>query len=100
MTLLQRLPANTSGRDFVTGDIHGCFDRLRALMDSAGFRPERDRLLTPGDLVDRGPDSLAALEWLDKPWFFATRGNHDQMAVNFAKGHNHPFHYERNGGRW
>ena len=97
---LQRFGLNASGRDFVVGDIHGCFDRLQALLDEAQFTPAADRLFSVGDLVDRGPDSLAAMEWLDKPWFFAVRGNHEQMAINFAKGHNHAFHYERNGGRW
>jgi serine/threonine protein phosphatase 1 len=97
---IQQLPRNELGRDFVVGDIHGCFDRLRALKDRAQFNEATDRLLTVGDLVDRGPDSLAALAWLDRPWFFSTRGNHEQMAINFAAGHNHAFQYERNGGRW
>lgn len=91
---------NTDGRDFITGDIHGEFPRLRALLDKAGFDEARDRLFTVGDLVDRGPESLQALEWLDQPWFHSTRGNHEQMAINFADGHNHAFQYERNGGRW
>lgn len=98
--MIQQLPANTAGRDFVTGDIHGCFSRLRALLDMAKFDESKDRLLTVGDLVDRGPESLDALEWLDYPWFFSTAGNHEQMAINFAAGHNHAFLYERNGGRW
>jgi serine/threonine protein phosphatase 1 len=97
---LKKFSANATGRDFIVGDIHGCFDRLQALLDEAGFNPEADRLFTVGDMVDRGPDSLAAMEWLDRPWFFSVRGNHEQMAINFANGHNHAFHYERNGGRW
>lgn len=95
-----RLEKNTNGRDFLIGDIHGCFSRLRALLDAAAFDESRDRLFSVGDLVDRGPESHQAMEWLDKPWFFAVRGNHEQMAINFAAGHNHPFQYERNGGRW
>lgn len=88
------------GRDFVVGDIHGCFDRLQVALDRIGFNGSRDRLFSVGDLVDRGPDSLAAMDWLDQSWFHAVRGNHEQMAINFAVGHNHAFHYERNGGRW
>lgn len=95
-----RLPANTAGRDFITGDVHGCFSRLQALLDRAGFDPEKDRLFCTGDLVDRGPESLDAMEWLDRPWFHSVLGNHEQMAINFAAGHNHAFLYERNGGRW
>lgn len=97
---LLRVPENTVGRDFFVGDIHGCFDRLLQLLRQADFDMAADRLFTCGDMVDRGPDSLAALRWMDLDWFFSTRGNHEQMAINFAAGHNHAFQYERNGGRW
>lgn len=100
MTALQKLPANQKGRDYITGDIHGEFDRVRALLDRVGFDGSKDRLFTVGDMVDRGPQSVDVVEWLDQPWFFSTRGNHEQMAINFAAGHNHAFHYEMNGGRW
>lgn len=98
--MIQRFERNRDGRDFVVGDIHGCFDLLQRALDRIGFDGDKDRLFSVGDLVDRGPDSLAAMDWLDQPWFHAVRGNHEQMAINFATGHNHAFHYERNGGRW
>lgn len=43
------------------GDLQGCcteFDQLRLAI---GFRPDRDQLWLTGDLVNRGPQSLAAL---------------------------------------
>lgn len=98
--LVAHFAENASGRDFIVGDIHGCFDRLRAAMRAVGFDKSCDRLFSVGDLVDRGPQSEEAVEWLQEPWFHPVRGNHEQMAINFADGHNHPFHYERNGGRW
>lgn len=52
-----RLPENTRGRDFVVGDIHGAFDKVEAAMAKVGFDVERDRLLSVGDLVDRGAES-------------------------------------------
>lgn len=76
------LPANTEGRDFVIGDIHGEFDKVEALMSQASFDPTKDRLLSVGDLVDRGPQSKDALDWLKQDWFFAVRGNHEQMVVD------------------
>ncbi|MCA4078770.1 metallophosphoesterase, partial [Pseudomonas kurunegalensis] len=57
---IKRFAANRAGRDFAVGDIHGHFTRLQAALDSAGFDPAIDRLFSVGDLVDRGPDSLAA----------------------------------------
>ncbi len=100
MSLVQHFDDNKRGRDFIVGDIHGCFALLRKAMDKVGFDQSCDRLFSVGDLVDRGPRSEEAVEWLRHPWFHAVRGNHEQMAINFANGHNHAFHYERNGGRW
>jgi serine/threonine protein phosphatase 1 len=100
VSAVQHFQQNDAGRDFVVGDIHGCFDRLRSAMERVGFDKHCDRLFSVGDLVDRGPASIEAIAWLAEPWFHAVRGNHEQMAINFADGHNHAFHYERNGGRW
>lgn len=83
MTQIKRFAANTAGRDFAVGDIHGHFTRLQAALDAAGFDPAVDRLFSVGDLVDRGPESLEVNEWvLRKPWFHAVRGNHEQMTVD------------------
>jgi hypothetical protein len=79
--IVQRYERNVRGRDFVVGDIHGCFDQLRAALDTAGFLPESDRLFSVGDLIDRGPQSTETLQWLAKPWFHACIGNHDDMAL-------------------
>lgn len=79
---LRRISANEKGRDFVVGDIHGCLDELIALLAHARFNPKRDRLFSVGDLVDRGPRSADTLELLEKPWFFAVRGNHEQMLLD------------------
>ncbi|TAL05004.1 MAG: diadenosine tetraphosphatase, partial [Porticoccaceae bacterium] len=46
---------------YAVGDIQGCLDPLRRLLDSVAFDPTQDRLLAVGDIVNRGPDSLAAL---------------------------------------
>lgn len=35
-----------------------------------------------GELIDRGPDSLATLALLDEPWFHAVLGNHEMMLLN------------------
>lgn len=92
--------SNEVGRDFVVGDIHGCFQRVREALRQLLFDCERDRLFSVGDLVDRGPQSQEAVEWLKLPWFHAVRGNHEQMAIDFLK---HPSMFEMycaNGGGW
>ncbi len=100
MTVCQRFPINTSGRDFVVGDIHGCFERLRYELDVAGFNEARDRLFSVGDLVDRGPSSEECVDWIAKPWFHAVRGNHEQMAIGVAAGKHDASNYLVNGGAW
>jgi len=61
-SLMQKLPSNTLGRDFVIGDLHGCFDLLERLMKAVDFNFDKDRLFSVGDLVDRGPYSLSCLQ--------------------------------------
>ncbi|MEX3984280.1 metallophosphoesterase [Paraburkholderia sp. EG287A] len=79
---VRRYGINTLGRDFVVGDIHGCYDELWAALKEARFHPERDRLFSVGDLVDRGPGSERVERFLDQPWVFAVRGNHEDEILN------------------
>jgi len=76
-----RYGINTTGRDFVVGDIHGMFPALEELLASVEFDGDRDRLFSVGDLVDRGPLSKHAPDWLAHPWFIACRGNHEQFCA-------------------
>ena len=77
MKCVEIFKINKLGRDFVVGDIHGAYEMLRQGMAQAKFNPTLDRLFSVGDLIDRGPQSARALDFLAKPWFFAIRGNHD-----------------------
>ena len=94
----KRFAANTAGRDFAVGDIHGHFTRLQLALDAAGFDPAVDRLFSVGDLVDRGPECRDVLDWLAKPWFHPVRGNHDDYVVRFDTCDTENWMY--NGGSW
>ena len=96
--LIQRFARNTQGRDLAVGDIHGHFGRLELALRGVGFDPSRDRLFSVGDLADRGPESLAALDWLKQPWFHAVRGNHEDYAVRYRSVD--PDNWVMNGGAW
>lgn len=92
--------ANTVGRDFTVGDLHGSFSLLEKLLSHVSFDPAIDRLFSVGDLVDRGPESLRCLELLNEPWFYAVRSNHEQMMLEaFRGGYMGPF-WLQNGGMW
>lgn len=100
MLEVRHFARNTVGRDFIVGDVHGCFDLLRDALARVGFDEARDRLFATGDLVDRGPSSLEVLDWIERPWFFSVRGNHEQMAIGVAAGRHDLVRYSRNGGGW
>ncbi|MFM0405206.1 metallophosphoesterase [Paraburkholderia dipogonis] len=100
MNPVQHFSRNARGRDLAVGDVHGVFSKLRAALDSIKFDPSVDRLFGVGDLVDRGPESDQVLDWLAQPWFHSVRGNHEQMAIDFARGELPADLYVRNGGGW
>ena len=101
MSRFRRIAANSKGRDLAVGDIHGHFQRLQQCLDRANFDPETDRLISVGDLVDRGPHSAEALAWLAKPWFHAVQGNHESLAITYLYGGRLDLEmYRAAGGGW
>jgi serine/threonine protein phosphatase 1 len=100
MNMVKRFARNEMGRDFVVGDVHGCFDMLREAMAVHQFDNTRDRLFSVGDLVDRGPSSSEAIDWIAQPWFHAVRGNHEQLVIGVAAGKHDQLNYAKNGGAW
>ena len=98
---VQRYDLNWLGRDFVVGDIHGCFDQLRRALAGVEFVVQTDRLFSVGDLIDRGPQSTEALQWLAEPWFHACVGNHEAMALQSQHDNRTLFGWVLfNGGEW
>jgi len=85
MNMIQRVAANRHGRDFVVGDIHGWYEPLMAELEAVCFDPALDRLFSVGDLINRGPDSERCLLLTEEPWFFAVRGNHEQILFNWLR---------------
>jgi serine/threonine protein phosphatase 1 len=82
-----RLAPNLSGRDFVVGDIHGAYDYVLQAMAQAQFDPACDRILSVGDLVDRGTGSWRCAKFLDQPYVHAVCGNHEAMLLDlYADG--------------
>jgi bis(5'-nucleosyl)-tetraphosphatase (symmetrical) len=70
------------------GDVQGCDATLGRLLDESGFSPSRDTFYLLGDLVNRGPDSLAVLRRLMALGDSARSilGNHDLHLLAVACG--------------
>lgn len=87
---------------YVVGDLHGCYDQLMQRLDVLQFDIEQDLLVSVGDLVDRGPQSLACVELLSKPWFKAIRGNHEQLCIDGLRDDSirHLHVRDEMGGAW
>lgn len=73
---------------YLIGDLQGCCDAFDRLLAEIGFSPSRDRLVVLGDLVNRGPASLATLKRLRDLGDAATclLGNHDLHLLAVACG--------------
>jgi len=73
---------------YLVGDIQGCAPALDRLLDEIAFSPSRDHLYVLGDLVNRGPGSLATLRRLRGLGAAAScvLGNHDWHLLAVAAG--------------
>jgi serine/threonine protein phosphatase 1 len=75
-------------RSYVLGDIHGCLDELRCLLDSLPLEPS-DRVVFLGDYVDRGPDPQGVISLLierqkiGQQDFIFLKGNHEDMFLSY-----------------
>lgn len=65
--------------NYVIGDLQGCFGEFKQLLQQVDFNPSKDHLYLVGDIVARGPDSLACLDYLYQyqDSITVTLGNHD-----------------------
>lgn len=85
---------------FAIGDVHGCADECRALLDCiahlAGEAAGKRRLIYLGDMINRGPDSIGVLEqWAESAdrrgvdHIDRVMGNHEIMMMLAVLGGPH-----------
>lgn len=73
---------------YAIGDVQGCYDEMRYLLDRVRFDPAGDRLWLVGDLVNKGPKSLATLRFVKElgDRAITVLGNHDLHFLAIAHG--------------
>src|SRR5262245_10600075 len=74
---------------YAIGDIQGCHTEFCQLLELIAFSATNDRLRLVGDLVSRGPESLAVLREGKGlgPAAVTVLGNHDFHLLTVAAGH-------------
>ena len=74
--------------DYLVGDLQGCCNALERMLSTLAFSASRDRLFVLGDLVNRGPQSLATLKRLQSLGSAAicVLGNHDLHLLAVVHG--------------
>ncbi|MCU0596728.1 MAG: metallophosphoesterase [Desulfobacterota bacterium] len=78
-------------KTFIVGDVHGCLDMLKRLMEAIGWSPDTDRLIFLGDFIDRGTQSRGVVEYVMEISNRSERveclmGNHERILLDFLDG--------------
>ncbi len=88
-------------RTLAIGDIHGCLQALKNLEEFVDFN-EEDTIITLGDYIDRGPESMQVLDWLmearQKYELITLLGNHERMMEDATLDAGAYYFWEMNGG--
>jgi len=91
-----------AGKSFIVGDVHGCLEMLKRLIDKIEWNPSDDRLIFIGDYIDRGEDPKGVVDFVlklreDSPSVQCLIGNHEQMLLDYLSDVD-PENYIFNGG--
>ena len=73
---------------YAVGDIQGCLAPLKALLNKVRFNKDKDMLISVGDLINRGPESLNTIRFcmgLGQA-FKMVLGNHDLHLLALSEG--------------
>lgn len=72
-------------RTLYIGDIHGCADELERIIDAFGFVEGKDTLYQTGDIINKGPDMMRAMEIIQKCGILTVRGNHEEHLIRMME---------------
>lgn len=70
-----------SHRRIIIGDIHGHYKGLMTLLNAIA-PGQQDQIYFLGDLIDRGPDSVQVVEFVQQGGYTCLLGNHEQLMID------------------
>ena len=78
-------------RIFIIGDIHGCLDMLKRMLDKIQWQPDKDRLIFVGDYIDRGDDPKGVVDYILELEKLSSLiqcivGNHEAAFLDYLSG--------------
>lgn len=78
------------GKIFVIGDIHGCLEKLKTMMNRLDIDDGNDTLVFIGDYIDRGPDPKGVVDFIlqlktSLKHVVCLLGNHEQTFLNYYR---------------
>jgi serine/threonine protein phosphatase 1 len=79
------------GKTFIIGDIHGCLETLKRLMEKIDWLPEEDMLIFLGDYIDRGQNSKGVVDYIlglrkASSGVQCLLGNHEAIFLEYLSG--------------
>jgi bis(5'-nucleosyl)-tetraphosphatase (symmetrical) len=72
-------------RVILVGDVHGCLEEFAELLDTLRYVKGEDRLISLGDLMDRGPEPAACVKLARSVGAEIVQSNHDEKHVRYRK---------------
>lgn len=97
-----KLDVNKYRKVFLVGDLHGEITKLNNKLVEVGFDKQQDLLVSVGDLVDRGENSVVCLNLVYEDWFTCVKGNHEDLMIrSILEGDESYINcWIQNGGMW
>jgi len=92
-----------NNRIFAIGDIHGCFNAMKELIENKIQLRKDDKLIFLGDYIDRGPDSKKVLDYIielqnNRYDIITLCGNHESMLLDAWQNESAVSKWIQNGG--
>ncbi len=69
-------------RVLVVGDVHGCLDELKELLEKADANTQNTTIILCGDIINKGPKHIETLHFVRELNLPVVRGNNEEKVIN------------------